>query len=75
MENPNPEAPDLRLRGPRFWTLLVFWIIAVALMSIFSVRKAFRWAGDVNRYQQEQAEEFGPGAGEGAGETDAPADQ
>ena len=73
MENSPPETPDLRLRGPRFWTLLVVWLIAISVMSVYSVRKAFNWAGDVNKYQQEQSKEFGPGSG--AGEADTPAEQ
>ena len=65
MEASTPsEQPEIKVTGPRFWAVLTFWIVAVLVMSIFSVRKAFKWAGDVNREQQKAAEEYGPPASE-----------
>lgn len=44
----------------RWWLLGALWLALVLTMSWFAIRKSFLWAGDVNRLQQEQAEEFGP---------------
>ena len=61
MADATPPAQEPTVPRGKLALWITAWVLLILVMSWFSIRKAFIWAGEADRYQQETGEKCGPG--------------